>query len=135
MSNYFSVDLKAAYQPASTLSLYRASDGSRLGSYTFMDSAGTDTPCFPYAVTARSDGTRAYVASQRDGAVYILDTTDPSHIALVSKVAGLSEPSAVLLNKAQTVLYVANAEQALPVENGSQFVNKKKAMTPSRWST
>ena len=110
MANYFSVDLKAASQPASTLSLYRASDGTRLGSYTFTDSAGTDTPCFPYAVTARSDGTRAYVASQRDGAVYILDTTDPSHIALVSKVAGLSEPSAVLLNKAQTVLYVANAD-------------------------
>jgi len=43
MANYFSVDLKAAVQPASTLSLYRASDGTRLGSYTFMDSAGTDT--------------------------------------------------------------------------------------------
>ena len=31
MANYFSVDLKASYQPASTLSMYRASDGTRLG--------------------------------------------------------------------------------------------------------
>ena len=109
MSNYFSVDLKAAYQPASTLSLYRASDGTRLGSYTFMDDANTNTPSFPYAVTARSDGTRAYVASQRDGCVHVVNTTDPSHIVLASKIANLSQPSALLLNNAQTLLYVANA--------------------------
>jgi len=47
MSNYFSVDLQAGYQPASTLSMYRASDGARLGSYTFMDDANTNTPSFP----------------------------------------------------------------------------------------
>jgi YVTN family beta-propeller protein len=109
MSNYFSVDLKAAYQPASTLSLYRASDGTRLGSYTFTDDANTNTPSFPYAVAARSDGTRAYVASQRDGCVYVLDTTDPSHILLATKIADLSQPSALLLNDSQTLLYVANA--------------------------
>ncbi len=110
MANYVGVDLKSAYQPASTLSLYRAGDGTRLGSYTFMDAAGTNTPNFPYAVVARSDGARAYVASQRDGAVYVLDTSDPAHISLVSEVTGLSQPSALLLNKAQTVLFVANAE-------------------------
>ena len=109
MANYFSVDLKATYQPASTLSMYRASDGARLGSYTFMDDANTNTPSFPYAVAARSDGTRAYVASQRDGCVYVLDTTDPSNIVLASKITNLSQPSALLLNKAQTLLYVANA--------------------------
>lgn len=110
MSNYFSVDLKASTQPASTLSLYRASDGARLGSYTFTDAAKTNTPSFPYAVTARSDGTRAFVASQRDDCVSVLNTTDPGHIVLVTKLAHLSQPSALLLNKAQTLLYVANAE-------------------------
>ena len=110
MSNYFSVDLKASTQPASTLSLYRASDGSRLGSYTFTDAAKTNTPTFPYAVTVRSDGTRAYVASQRDGCVSVLNTSDPGHIVLVAKLTHLGEPSALLLNKAQTLLYVANAE-------------------------
>ena len=90
--------------------MYRASDGARLGSYTFMDDANTNTPSFPYAVTAKSDGTRAYVASQRDGSVYILNTTDPGNIILASKITNLSQPSALLLNKAQTLLYVANAE-------------------------
>lgn len=108
MANYFSVDLRAVYQPASTLSIYRASDGARLGSYTFDDN-NSNTPSFPYAVTARSDGSRAYVASQRDGVVYILNTTDPSNIVLASKITHLSQPSALLLNAAQTVLYIANA--------------------------
>jgi hypothetical protein len=104
MSNYFSVDLQASYQPASTLSMYRASDGARLGSYTFIDDANTNTPSFPYAVTAKSDGTRAFVASQRDGSVYILNTADPGNIILASKITNLSQPSALLLNKAQTLL-------------------------------
>ena len=109
MANYFSITLGANYQPASTLSMYRASDGTRLGSYTFMDEANTNTPSFPYAVVAKSDGTRAYVASQRDGCVYVLDTTDPGNIWLVSKIPNLTHPSALLLNKAQTLLYIANA--------------------------
>jgi DNA-binding beta-propeller fold protein YncE len=115
MANYFSVTLGANYQPASTLSMYRASDGTRLGSYTFMDDAKTNTPSFPYAVVAKSDGTRAYVASQRDGCVYILDTTAPANILLVSKIPmvskipNLTHPSALLLNKAQNLLYIANA--------------------------
>ena len=110
MANYFSVKLGAPYQPASTLSRYNASDGTSLGkSYPFMDDANTDTPSFPYAVTVRSDGSRAYVASQRDGCVYVLDTTDPSKISLVSKIPNLTQPSALLLNAAQTLLYIANA--------------------------
>jgi len=109
MANYFSVTLGAAYQPASTLSMYRASDGTRLGSYTFNDAANTNTPSFPYAVVAKSDGTRAYVVSQRDGCVYVLDTTDPVNILLVSKIPNLTHPSALLLNNAQTLLYIANA--------------------------
>ena len=109
MANYFSITLGANYQPASTLSMYRASDGARLGSYKFMDEANTNTPSFPYAVVEKSDGSRAYVASQRDGCVYVLDTTDPGHIRLVSKIPNLTHPSALLLNKAQTLLYIANA--------------------------
>lgn len=110
MANYFSVDLKAIVQPASTLSIYQAGSGARLGSYTFMDEAKTNTPSFPYAVTAKSDGTRAYVASQRDDCVYVLNTSNPGNITLAAKVTRLGQPSALLLNKAQTLLYVANAE-------------------------
>jgi YVTN family beta-propeller protein len=107
MANYFSITLGANYQPASTLSMYRASDGKPLGSYPF--NANTNTPSFPYAVVAKSDGSRAYVASQRDGCVYVLDTSNPGNIRLVSKIPNLTHPSALLLNKAQTLLYIANA--------------------------
>ena len=109
MANYFSVNLLVNYEPASTLSMYRVNDGQRLGSYTFNDAANTNTPSFPYAVVAKSDGTRAYVASQRDGCVYVLNTTDPGNILLASKIPNLTHPSALLLNKAQTLLYIANA--------------------------
>ena len=109
MANYFSINLLANYEPASTLSMYRASDGFRFGKYTFNDAANTNTPSFPYAVVAKSDGSRAYVASQRDGCVYILNTANPGNIVLASKIPNLSQPSALLLNKAQTLLYIANA--------------------------
>src|SRR5664280_1009973 len=109
MANYFSITLGANYQPASTLSMYRASDGARLGFYTFNDEANTNTPSFPYAVVAKSDGKRVYVASQRDGCVYVLDTSNPGNIRLVSKIPNLTHPSALLLNKAQTLLFIANA--------------------------
>ncbi|MGA9109959.1 MAG: alkaline phosphatase family protein [Syntrophobacteraceae bacterium] len=109
MANYFSINLSVNYQPVSTLSMYRVSDGQRLGFYPFNDAANTNTPSFPYAVVAKSDGSRAYVASQRDGCVYVLNTTDLANISLVSKIPNLTEPSALLLNKAQTLLYIANA--------------------------
>ncbi len=135
MANYFSVDLKAAVQPASTLSMYRASDGARLGSYTFMDEAKTNTPSFPYAVVARSDGTRAYVVSQRDGCVYVLNTANPANIVVSAKVPNLSQPSALLLNKAQTVLYVANAESdtisVIDVSNDQARVKATVLLRPS----
>ena len=112
MVNYFSINLLANYQPASTFSICRVSDGKSLGSYTF-NASGTNTPSFPYAVVAKSDGSRAYVASQRDGCVYVLDTSDPGNIQLVPKITNpipnLTHPSALLLNKAQTLLYIANA--------------------------
>jgi YVTN family beta-propeller protein len=109
MANYFSVNLLANYQQASTLSIYRVSDSKRLGFYPFNDAANTNTPSFPYAVVAKSDASRAYVASQRDGCVYVLNTTDPANISLVATIPNLTHPSALLLNKAQTLLYIANA--------------------------
>ena len=90
MTNYFSVTLGANSQPASTFSIYNVSNGSKLGGYTFTDAANTNTPSFPYAVAAKSDGSRAYVASQRDGCVYVLNTTDPANISLVSTIPNLT---------------------------------------------
>ncbi|MDQ7825127.1 MAG: bifunctional YncE family protein/alkaline phosphatase family protein [Candidatus Eremiobacteraeota bacterium] len=108
LANYFPVDLAPPHPPKSSFSIYQT-DGSFLGRYTFPGMAHTDTPCFPLAVTVKSDGTRAYVASQRDGCVYVLDTSDPKNPALASTITDLAHPSALLLNKAQTLLFIANA--------------------------
>jgi YVTN family beta-propeller protein len=109
VTNYLAVDLSPPHPPESTLAIYQASDGTPLGVYTFTDPANTHTPCFPLAVTVKSDGNTAYVASQRDGCVYILDTSDPTDPVLASTIPHLAHPAALLLNKAETLLYIANA--------------------------
>jgi len=108
ITNFTSVDLTSSFPPASTLSIYKT-DGTYRGRYTFMDAANTNTPCFPLAVAVKSDGNTAYVASERDGCVYVMDTTDPAHPALSFTIKGLCHPAALLLNNAQTLLYIANA--------------------------
>lgn len=61
-------------------------------------------------MTVKADGSRAYVASQRDGCVYVLDTADATNPTLVTSVASGAHPAALLLNAAQDRLYVANAQ-------------------------
>ncbi len=108
ITNYIPVDYESPHPPASTLSIYKT-DGTFCGRYRFMDSANTDTPCYPLAVTVKSDGNTAYVASQRDGCVYVLDTTEPAAPVLASTITDLCHPAALLLNRAETLLFVANA--------------------------
>ncbi len=50
-----------------------------------------------------------FVSSQRDSAVYVLSTTNPAAPALLASIPTGSHPAALLLNKSQSVLYVANA--------------------------
>ena len=44
------------------------------------------TSNFPYGIAALADGSQCFVASERDDAVYVLDTRDPSHPALAGKI-------------------------------------------------
>jgi len=108
ITNYFPVALAPPHPPASTFSIYKT-DGAFLSRFTLPDPTNTDTPCFPLAVTVKSDGSTAYVASKRDGCVYVLDTSDPTKPALAFTISDLSHPAALLLNKAQTRLFIANA--------------------------
>ena len=50
-----------------------------------------------------------YVGSQRDDAVYVLDAADAPHITLPRTIATGSHPVALLLNRDQSKLFVANA--------------------------
>jgi len=91
----------------SSVAIYK-SDGRPAGRYTFSASFG-GTPNFPLAVATLHDGSKTYVTSQRDGAVYVLDTSDPTNPTLKTKIATGSHPAGLLLNASQSLLYVANA--------------------------
>ncbi|MFH0802710.1 MAG: alkaline phosphatase family protein [bacterium] len=89
----------------STLSIFTTA-GVRQGTgYTFPG----QTPCYPQAITVKSDGSAAYVASERDDCVYVLNTTVPTAPTLTATINTGDHPDALLLNHAQTRLYVANA--------------------------
>jgi YVTN family beta-propeller protein len=64
---------------------------------------------FPLAVAALGDGSRVYVSSQRDGAVYVFNASTPTATAATGVLPTGAHPDALLLNRAQTKLYVANA--------------------------
>lgn len=64
---------------------------------------------FPLAVAALGDGSRVYVSSQRDGAVYVFNASVPSATAASGALQTGAHPISLLLNRAQSKLYVANA--------------------------
>ncbi len=80
------------------------------GKISLLGKAVPFTPTnFPFAVAALSHAPRAFVSSQRDGCVYAVDFSQPSTPRLITIPTG-AHPAALLLNKDQTTLYVANAQ-------------------------
>ncbi len=101
------------------LAIISASTGTEVGRYSFVEPVGTlnvpgpTTPFsptnFPLSVAALSDGSQVYVSSQRDNAVYALNCANPAAPVQSAVLATGQHPISLLLNKAQTKLYVANA--------------------------
>jgi len=56
------------------------------------------------------DGSKTYVASERDAAVYVLNTADPAHLDRITSLSTGSHPCAMLFDKSQERLLVANAD-------------------------
>jgi len=83
-------------------------NGNEVGRYQFSASYG-GTPNFPLAIATLQDGSKTYVASQRDGAVYVLNTTDPTNPKLATIITTGAHPTGLLFNATQSQLYVANA--------------------------
>src|SRR4051794_4726888 len=92
----------------SSVAVYDAKEGKESGRFEFAESFG-GTPNFPLAIAVLADGSKLYVASERDGAVYVLDTSDPTKISQVAAISTGSHPLALLLDKSQRRLIVANA--------------------------
>ncbi|HVZ17533.1 MAG TPA: beta-propeller fold lactonase family protein, partial [Terriglobales bacterium] len=93
-------------QPTS-IAIYNPA-GAEIGRYAFSSSYG-GTPNFPLAIATFADGSKTYVGSQRDGAVYVLNTTDPGNITLTATINTGSHPVGLTFNQSQSLLYVANA--------------------------
>jgi YVTN family beta-propeller protein len=71
------------------------------------------TPGYPYAIAAITSGLesdhKVYVSSERDGVVSVLNVADPAHATLSTDITTGDHPDALLLNRSQDRLYVANA--------------------------
>jgi YVTN family beta-propeller protein len=89
------------------VSVHDAATGKPLGKYTFKDDVGLSN--FPLGVAVTADGSRLFVGSERDDAVYVLDATDPADIKLRATLHTGSHPVGLLLDKSQDRLFVANA--------------------------
>ena len=103
-----------------SLAIIDTATGSEVGRYSFVEPVGTlalgggatapfSPTNFPLSVAAVSDGSKVYVSSQRDNAVYALNCTNPQSPTQTAAIATGQHPISLLLNKAQTTLYVANA--------------------------
>jgi DNA-binding beta-propeller fold protein YncE len=99
---------EATFGTPASVSVIDTATRKEIGRYIFADPLGRSN--FPLAVTVNDDGSRLYVGSQRDDAVYVLDASDPAKIQLLQKLGTGSHPNALLLNKARTRLFVANTQ-------------------------
>jgi YVTN family beta-propeller protein len=92
-----------------SVAIYDPASERELGRFRFTESFGGTTN-FPLSVAVLADGSKLYVASERDSAVYVLNTFDPAQIKLVATIPTGSHPDALLLDKGQRRLFVANAD-------------------------
>ncbi len=91
-----------------SVAIYDTKSKREVGRYTFATVNKTSN--YLLAIAARRDGSKVYVASERDAAVYALDTSDAAHPKLAGSVTCGSHPVALLLNRDESRLFVANAQ-------------------------
>jgi len=90
------------------LYIYDTTTNKQLGRFLLTSKYG-GTSNYALGITAKRDGTRAYVASERDGDVYVVDTHDASDPRLVTTITTGARPVALLLSSDESKLYVANS--------------------------
>jgi len=103
-----------------SLAIISTSTGTEVGRYSFVEPVGSlslgggaaapfSPSNFPLSVAALSDGSKVFVSSQRDNAVYAINCSNPAAPTETAAIPTGQHPISLLLNKAQTKLYVANA--------------------------
>jgi YVTN family beta-propeller protein len=94
-------------QPAS-VAIYDPAAKKQLGRYTFDNP--THTSNFPMSIAVLGNRGKAYIGSERDGCIYVLNAADPTNPTLLGTIATGSHPQGLLLNCDQSRLFVANAQ-------------------------
>ncbi len=125
------------------LAIIDTSTGNEVGRYSFVEPVSTlnipgatipfSPTNFPLSVAALNDGSKVYVSSQRDGAVYAINCADPASPKASATLTTGQHPISLLLNKAQTKLYVANAhsETVSVVSTATNSVSSTILMQPT----
>jgi len=127
--------------PTSTAMQFAAS--AETARYTFgtppsaANPAGA-TPNYPYAVTALSDGSKVYVSSQRDDAVFVLNTSNPAAPTLIKTLTTgaasgtQAHPVSLLLNRTQSKLLIAYAggDIVASVDTSSDTMTSRISLRP-----
>lgn len=93
------------FAESTSIAIYNPA-GTQIGRYSFTGSY-FGTPNFPLGIAVLADGSKTYVGSQRDGAVYVLNTSNPANITLQSTITVGSHPVGLAFNQSQSLLYVA----------------------------
>jgi YVTN family beta-propeller protein len=97
------------YMSSGSVAVYDTSTAKEIGRYTFSESFHGTTN-YPLAICALHDGSKVYIGSERDNAVYVLDTSTPTKPNLAATIAVGTHPTALLLDRLQRRLFVANAD-------------------------
>jgi YVTN family beta-propeller protein len=108
VSNNDPVSAHPAAEPPASVVAYAPAEGKEIGRFEFT----SDVPgsVFPLAMAVAPGGAKLYVASQRDGVVYVLDTARPEAMRLVTRIETGSHPVALCVDGKRGRLYVANAD-------------------------
>ena len=107
-NNAASADEADPFKLTASVAIYDTASRKELGRYIFSASHG-GTSNFPMGIAATSAGDKAYVASERDDCVYVIDSHDPANPALAATIATGAHPVTVLLSRDESRLYVANS--------------------------
>jgi YVTN family beta-propeller protein len=97
------------YTSSASVAIYDTTKGAEIGRYTFTDSF-FGTTNYPLAICALDDGSKVYVASERDSAVYVLDTSTPTKPTLAATIPTGTHPTAMIMDRARQRAFVANGD-------------------------
>ncbi len=96
-----------AFGVPASVAIYDTRTEKEVGRFAFQTENGLSN--YPLALTAMPDGSKVYVASQRDATVYVLAAADSAAPKQLTAIQTGSHPVALAMNQSHARLFVANA--------------------------